>query len=66
MQDTITIADQYEEDFQNLGATLPEWSSGFRKEAMLAFKQIGLPVHRKGNEKWKYTSGRPIAQPPSS
>ena len=63
MQDTITIADQYEEDFQNLGATLPEWSSGFRKEAMLAFKQIGLPVHRKGNEKWKYTSARPIAEP---
>ena len=46
MQDTITIADQYEEDFQNLGSTLPEWSSEFRKEAMLAFKQIGLPVHR--------------------
>ena len=63
MQDTITIADQYQGDFQDLCATLPEWSSEFRNEAMLIFKQIGLPVHRKGNEKWKYTSARPIAEP---
>ena len=63
MQDTSIFADQYEEDFQGLCATLPDWSSEFRNEAMLAFKQIGLPVNRKGNEKWKYTNARPIAEP---
>ena len=63
MQDTSTIGNQYEEDFQDLCSSLPNWSSEFRNEAMTAFKQIGLPVHRKGNEKWKYTNARPIAEP---
>ena len=63
MQDTSTIGNQYEADFQDLCSNLPNWSSEFRNEAMIAFKQIGLPVHRKGNEKWKYTNARPIAEP---
>ena len=63
MQDTSTIGNQYEEDFHDLCSNLPDWSSEFRNEAMIAFKQIGLPVHRKGNEKWKYTNARPIAEP---
>ena len=63
MQDTSTIGNQYETDFQDLCSNLPNWSSEFRNEAMIAFKQIGLPVHRKGNEKWKYTNARPIAEP---
>ena len=63
MQDTSTIGNQYEADFQDLCSNLPNWSSEFRNEAMIAFKQIGLPVQRKGNEKWKYTNARPIAEP---
>tara|TARA_B100000029_G_scaffold8994_2_gene9577 strand:- start:2638 stop:3945 length:1308 start_codon:yes stop_codon:yes gene_type:complete len=63
MQDTSTIGDKYEEDYELLSADLPDWTSDFRNEAMLAFKQIGLPIHRKGNEKWKYTNARPIAEP---
>ena len=61
MQEARLIANKYEEDFDNLSSISPKWSSDLRNKAMDTFREIGFPVQRKGNEKWKYTNARPIA-----
>ncbi len=60
MQEASLIANKYEEDFDNLSSIGPEWSSDLRNKAMDTFREIGFPIQRKGNEKWKYTNARPI------
>ena len=37
------------------------WLSELRSSAWSRFKEIGMPVARRGNEKWKYTNVAPIA-----
>ena len=37
------------------------WLSELRSSAWSRFKEIGMPVERRGNEKWKYTNVAPIA-----
>jgi len=61
MQEASLVLNKYEEDFDNLSSISPEWSSDLRNKAMDTFREIGFPVRRKGNEKWKYTNARPIA-----
>ncbi len=40
----------------------PIWLQSLRHEAMDAFSALGFPTARRGNEEWKYTDVRPIAQ----
>ena len=37
------------------------WLSELRSSGWSRFKEIGMPVERRGNEKWKYTNVAPIA-----
>ena len=37
------------------------WLEDIRRPAWSVFNEIGLPTARRGNEKWKYTDVRPIA-----
>ena len=50
-------------DYQSLGSTheQPAWLTRLREQAWARFDQLGLPVVRRGNEKWKYTDVRPVA-----
>lgn len=54
----------YLADFQSLvqgpGADAPTWLKNFRDEAWTKFSETGLPIARRGNERWKYTNVRPI------
>ena len=56
---------QYVADFQSLtqgpGANAPSWLQGLRDDAWSRFNETGFPTARRGNERWKYTSVRPIA-----
>ncbi len=42
----------------------PQWIRALRKDAMSRFNSLGFPTARRGNEEWKYTDVRPIAQAP--
>ena len=54
---------QYTHDYDlvcsNDGKT--SWLEEIRRPAWSVFNEIGLPTARRGNEKWKYTDVRPIA-----
>ncbi len=39
----------------------PEWLRDLRRRALDRFAAAGMPVARRGNERWKYTDVRPIA-----
>jgi Fe-S cluster assembly protein SufD len=57
---------QYLADFQSLTQGLvtnaPSWLSSLRDDAWSRFNETGFPTARRGNERWKYTSVRPIAR----
>ena len=57
---------QYHADFRSLaqgsGANAPSWLQGMRDDAWSRFNETGFPITRRGNERWKYTSVRPIAR----
>ncbi|HZP26915.1 MAG TPA: Fe-S cluster assembly protein SufD [Dehalococcoidia bacterium] len=40
----------------------PAWLRDLRRCAIERFSEIGLPTARRGNERWKYTDVRPIAE----
>ncbi len=40
----------------------PSWLRDLRREAIDRFTQLGFPTARRGNEEWKYTDVRPIAE----
>jgi len=40
----------------------PEWISDIRAEALDSFRQLGLPITRRGNEEYKYTDIRPLVR----
>lgn len=69
MTQTTTRFPQYATDYQALvdyqspGSTheQPAWLTQLREQAWARFDQLGLPVVRRGNEKWKYTDVRPVA-----
>ncbi|HLF08137.1 MAG TPA: Fe-S cluster assembly protein SufD [Dehalococcoidia bacterium] len=53
---------KYQEDFEALErADGSGWVHGLRREAFARFAELGFPVARRGNEKWKYTNVGPIA-----
>jgi Fe-S cluster assembly protein SufD len=66
MTQTIETTDeQYLADYEVLTserASEPAWLRDIRRQAIEAFKDVGFPVARKGNEDWKYTDIRPIAR----
>ncbi|HEU0021057.1 MAG TPA: Fe-S cluster assembly protein SufD [Dehalococcoidia bacterium] len=69
MTQTTTRFPQYAADFRALAAYrspgttagLPAWLTRLREQAWTRFDQLGLPILRRGNEKWKYTDVRPVA-----
>ena len=52
----------YGEEFDSLQDNCTEWSGDFRSRGMEVFRDIGLPLERRGNEKWKYTNVGPVAK----
>ncbi len=40
----------------------PEWIAAIRAEALDSFRELGLPITRRGNEEWKYTDIRPLVR----
>jgi Fe-S cluster assembly protein SufD len=63
MTQVATRYPKYASDFQALmerdGARI--WLNQLREQAWARFTELGLPTARRGNEKWKYTDVRPIA-----
>lgn len=53
--------DHYKSDFQKQ-ESISVWLRDIRSNAMETFEVVGLPVKRRGNEKWKYTNISAIAQ----
>ena len=49
--------------FEHNGAEIsPAWLRDVRRSAFGDFERLGFPTARKGNEPWKYTNVRPIAE----
>ena len=65
MTQTSTKLGTYRSGFdallQEAEATDPQWLTDLRREAWARFNKLGFPTARRGNEKWKYTSVRPLA-----
>ena len=63
-----THEDQYLSAFdafeKNGAARDPAWLRTLRGAAITRFAELGFPMARRGNEEWKYTDIRPIAQTP--
>lgn len=66
MTQTIETTDRlYIADYEAQSAARadePQWLQDVRRQGIEAFKELGFPVARKGNEDWKYTDIRPIAR----
>ncbi len=60
---TLNRYPQYASDFEALTAedVGPAWLTNLRLHAWGRFQELGLPIARRGNEKWKYTDARPLA-----
>ena len=58
--------EQYLADFEafeaEAGPCQPDWLRQLRREAIAHFREMGLPLARKGNEPWKYTNVAPVAK----
>ena len=54
---------QYTHDYDLVRSNdgIASWLEEIRQPAWSVFNDIGLPTARRGNEKWKYTDVRPIA-----
>ena len=49
--------------FERNGASVdPAWLRDVRRSALADFRRLGFPTERRGNEAWKYTNPRPIAE----
>jgi Fe-S cluster assembly protein SufD len=56
--------DKYSSAFKSFveaQAASPAWLTDLRKQAWSTFSELGIPVKRRGNELWKYTNLRPLA-----
>lgn len=58
---TVSPLDRYAVAFQRLRHGGPDWLRKLRQDAFDRFEALGFPTARRGNEKWKYTDVRPIA-----
>jgi len=58
---TATELDHYSVAFQRLRHGGQDWLRKLRQDAFDRFQALGFPTARKGNENWKYTDVRPIA-----
>ena len=61
MTQTVAPLDGYSVAFQRLRHGGPDWLRKLRQDAFERFQALGFPTARKGNENWKYTDVRPIA-----
>jgi Fe-S cluster assembly protein SufD len=63
MTQVATRYPKYASDFQALKDKdgNQTWLNQLREQAWARFTELGLPTARRGNEKWKYTDVRPIA-----
>jgi Fe-S cluster assembly protein SufD len=50
------------ESFVEAKSEFPAWLADLRKQAWSTFSELGIPVKRRGNELWKYTNLRPLAE----
>ena len=55
-------AEQFHAFERNGAAGAPQWLANLRRSAFGAFERAGFPTARRGNEPWKYTNVRPIAE----
>ena len=66
MTQSLTGYERYAADFEALEGMEPPngsaWLRGVRREALAAFRRLGFPAERRGNERWKYTNVAPIAR----
>ena len=65
MTQTLTRYETYEADYQAIKASRnddPSWLQDIREKAWAHFQELGFPTARRGNEPWKYTNVRPIAE----
>jgi Fe-S cluster assembly protein SufD len=56
--------DKYSEAYEAIAGTRSgsaDWLSTVRRRAWQTFSELGIPVKRRGNELWKYTDLRPLA-----
>jgi Fe-S cluster assembly protein SufD len=49
------------ESFIEAKSDSPTWLADLRKQAWSTFSELGIPIKRRGNELWKYTNLRPLA-----
>lgn len=58
MTQTAASHDHYLAAFETLPREHPSasWLAGLRERAITRFREIGLPIARRGNEPWKYTA----------
>ncbi|MCH7522304.1 MAG: Fe-S cluster assembly protein SufD [Chloroflexi bacterium] len=65
MPHALATPDSYLTDFRTFETNLPDegpdWIREVRQQALARFRELGFPTARRGNEKWKYTNVRPIA-----
>lgn len=67
---TTTPLDTYLTDFADAARDYhtaragrdPEWIADIRAEALESFRELGLPIARRGNEEYKYTDIRPLVR----
>ncbi len=66
MTQHATVTESWSEQFRRFehnGAEIsPVWLRDVRRSAFGDFERLGFPTARRGNEPWKYTSVRPIAE----
>ena len=62
----LTSLESYTAAFDSLehdrSTTQASWVQELRKSAFAKFNELGFPTARRGNEEWKYTDIRPLAQ----
>ncbi len=59
---TARYVEQSREFERNSAAVDPAWLRDVRRAALADFRRLGFPTERRGNEAWKYTNPRPIAE----
>ena len=58
-----TSVEKYAAAFDSLDdSDLPAWLTTARLVAWANFSDLGIPIRRRGNELWKYTNLRPLAE----
>ena len=54
--------EKYASAFESLDDSgFPQWLITTRLQAWTNFSDLGIPIKRRGNELWKYTNLRPLA-----